>query len=75
MRFLNDSSRNRYDQENKQLALSSILKWYKDDFATAKGSVQAFIFPYMDSLKNQTLKFVQNLSIKYLDYNWSLNEK
>lgn len=74
-RFLNDSSRNRYDLANKELALSSIFKWYKDDFTKEKGSVQAFIFPYMDSLKGETLGTVQKVPIKYLDYNWSLNEK
>ena len=73
--FLNDSSRNRYDFANKELALSSIFKWYKEDFVKAKGSVQAFISLYMDSLKGETLVSVQNAPIKYLDYNWSLNEK
>lgn len=73
--FLNDSSRNRYEVANKELALSSIFKWYKEDFVKAKGSVQAFIFPYMDSLKSEALGSVQNLSIKYLEYNWLLNEK
>lgn len=74
-RFLNDSARNRYDSTMKELALSSIFKWYKDDFVKAKGSIQAFIFPYMDSLKGENLSSAQNISIKYLDYDWSLNEK
>ncbi|MBX7230971.1 MAG: DUF547 domain-containing protein [Bdellovibrionales bacterium] len=74
-RFLNDSSRNHYDPAKKELALSSIFKWYKDDFVKAKGTVQAFIFPYMDSLKSEPSSSVQNLSIRFLEYNWSLNEK
>lgn len=73
--FLNDSSRNHYDPVKKELALSSIFKWYKEDFVKAKGSVQAFIFPYMDSLKSETANSIQNLAVKYLEYDWSLNEK
>lgn len=74
-RFLNDPSRNHFDQSNKELALSSIFKWYKDDFVKAKGSIQAFIFPYMDSLKKENLGSIQKFSIRYLEYNWALNEK
>ncbi len=74
-RFLNDSSRNHYDLAKKELELSSIFKWYKDDFVKAKGTVQDFIFPYMDSFKSESFGSVQKLSIKYLEYNWSLNEK
>lgn len=74
-RFLNDTSRNRYESTAMEFQLSSIFKWYKDDFIKAKGSVQAFVFPYMDSVKGQVPTAILNVPIKYLDYDWSLNEK
>lgn len=72
-RFLNDTSRNRYDSTGKEFQLSSIFKWYKDDFIKAKGSVQSFVLPYMESIKGHTP--TTSAPIKYLDYDWSLNEK
>lgn len=74
-RFLNDSSRNRFDSVKNKFFLSSIFKWYKDDFVKSKGSVQAFVIPYMKLPKNEPLSAVQKVSIEYLDYDWSLNEK
>lgn len=74
-RFLNDLSRNHFDLQNQNLNLSSIFKWYEADFVKAKGSIHAFVFSYMDSLKGETLESVQKFPIKFLQYNWSLNEK
>ena len=74
-RFLNDSSKNRYESNNKKLFLSSIFKWYKDDFIKAKGSVQEFVIPYMTSARAQAKSDFSNIPIQYLDYDWRLNEK
>lgn len=52
------------DRQKGLASISSIFKWYGDDFA----SVPAFIEKY--SLGN-----IQGLKIKYLDYDWSLNEQ
>ncbi|MDZ8118219.1 DUF547 domain-containing protein [Pontiella agarivorans] len=52
------------DREKGTSSISSIFKWYSDDFA----SVPAFVETY----SGQT---IQGLKIRYLDYDWSLNEK
>jgi len=78
-RFLSDKTRNFVDDEH--LNLSSIFKWYKDDFALGfrgTDSLPTFLALYENDLGlskaevNSLLK--GKLSIKYIDYNWQLND-
>jgi len=55
-----------------QVYLSSIFKWFKEDF-DSKGGVIAFITPIAPDDMQATLKN-EKLRISYLDYNWDLNE-
>ncbi|CAN5359400.1 DUF547 domain-containing protein [soil metagenome] len=48
--------------------VSSIFKWYKDDFESDAGSVRAYINKYRRS------PIPGDAEIRYLDYNWNLNE-
>lgn len=66
--FLNDNSRNRF--ENGKLKISSIFKWYGDDFTNG---VKVFIAPYMSEDKAVQNNIV-NAEIEYLKYDWNLNE-
>lgn len=76
--FLEDRSRNGIDDSN--LALSSIFKWYREDFEKGwKGysSLEQFLVDHAADL-SLTLEEVQKLkdkdmSIRFLDYDWSLN--
>jgi hypothetical protein len=56
------------------LGLSSIFKWFREDFQGTPGSVVGFVTPY---LPPEGQKFVQDhrddLTIRHLDYDWSLN--
>ena len=73
--FLSDVSRNRYDASRKQLQLSSIFKWYGEDFAEKYGSVQQFVAPYLTEEQGEQQAIVADkVDIKYLDYDWNLNE-
>lgn len=73
-KFLTDTTRNRFDREKKRLELSSIFKWYKDDFVTSKGSVATFVAPYMATTReDQQAILDKNLRISHLDYDWTLN--
>ena len=77
--FLADKTRNYISGDT--LYLSSIFKWYRDDFEQGFGgatSLNAFTLLYSNALnltpteqrkiKNNTVK------IKFLDYNWALND-
>jgi hypothetical protein len=78
--FLSDRQRNRLDGD--ELNVSSIFKWYRDDFSAGwKGTQQLadfFILFYesldlnqkaQDALKNGSIE------IEFLDYDWRLNDK
>lgn len=76
--FLRDTSRNFV--KNNQANLSSIFKWYREDFE--KGwrdaySLTDFLLIYSDALslnsENIRLFETQDISITFLDYDWTLN--
>ncbi|GJL63621.1 MAG: DUF547 domain-containing protein [Nitrospirales bacterium] len=62
----------RVDSKKKQVYLSSIFKWFKEDFAP-KGGVISFITPFAPDDVQGTLKS-GSPRVVYLDYNWNLNE-
>ena len=64
-RFLNDRSRNRVDVAGRKLALSSIFKWYADDFGGESG-LAAYVDRYVDAE-------VSGFEVSFLDYSWKLN--
>ncbi|WP_447965133.1 DUF547 domain-containing protein [Nitrospira sp. Ecomares 2.1] len=59
------------EESNHRLYLSSIFKWFAEDFES-KGGVRPFLAMYVPErvsayLKNETFR------LRYLDYNWNLN--
>lgn len=72
--FLNDSSRNRYDAKENRFYLSSIFKWYKEDFGSSKASLQEFVFPFMEALKKTDQNTILKADVDFLDYDWELNQ-
>lgn len=69
--FLNDSTRNKLDKQKNILYLSSIFKWFKNDFDS--GNLINFISRYLPAEEVGFIK-KNKPKIKY-QYNWSLNEK
>jgi hypothetical protein len=61
--LLNTSKGLKSDQSRKVVELSAIFKWFEDDFAIG---IPQFIF------ENSGID-VKGYKIKYLDYNWDLN--
>ncbi|GAB4293593.1 MAG: DUF547 domain-containing protein [Ignavibacteriaceae bacterium] len=75
LKFLNDSTRNRFDLKNRKALLSSIFDWYRDDFANDEEGLLLFIAEYLpDEIKSDILTNSGKWSIKYLNYDWSLND-
>jgi hypothetical protein len=73
--FLRDIERNRFDAADDKLEISKIFKWYKKDFISSAGSVNAYVAPLMtDDAALQTLIANKETNISYLDYDWSLND-
>lgn len=78
--FLADRDRNRL--EGSTLQVSSIFKWYRDDFATGwRGaiSLEQFLALYGDSLsltQRQRHSLQQgDIRIDFLEYDWRLNDR
>ncbi len=70
--FLTTPEKNRVDAEQKTLWLSPIFKWYGEDFETTSKSLAAFVAPYVGAAEGANL---EDYSIEYTDYDWSLNEQ
>ena len=75
------------DRNKKSVYLSSIFKWFGEDFVKTDGTdetfdehskseraVLNFVSKYLDDIDREYLT-TGKYKIKYLDYDWSLNEK
>ena len=78
-RFMSDKTRNRF--ADGKLQVSSIFKWFKEDFEKGyKGftKVEDVFAKYADVLSTDTAAQGQirakTVSISHLDYDWSLND-
>lgn len=74
--FLTDLEKNRFDSVKSTLFISSIFKWYGDDFKEKYGSAQTFIAPRITrNSEDQKKASAATTQINYLDYDWTLNEE
>jgi len=86
-RFASDPSKFRIDRARRRVLLSSIFKWYGEDFVSTYGtdadfpghnaverSVLNFIGWHLDA-KNRDYLIKGRYRVEYLDYDWSLNEQ
>jgi len=63
----------RIDVAKRTLLLSRVFDWFEEDFEPA-GGVLAFIAPYLDAESRAWLDRNPRPRIRYLDYDWSLND-
>lgn len=82
-KFINSTNNIRYDRITNTLYLSSIFKWYKDDFLSwlerqdsdKTPSLYAYILLYADGELSITLRNAKDPNIKFLPYDWGLNDQ
>lgn len=83
-RFLADREKGlRYDREANELHLSSIFKWYAGDFTGgstvvaffARGGVLDWVIEHLPDRRLAAELDDRRPSVKYLDYEWSLNDR
>lgn len=79
LRFMADRSRNRY--AGGKLQLNMIFKWFREDFERGHQGfkqLQDVTARYADQLTDNPVERdkikAKNVSIAYLDYDWSLND-
>ena len=74
-RFLASPKGLRVDRRSGTLHLSSIFKWYKDDFAAAAGDVPSYVARYADAPAAAWIRARKaDLRVRYMDYDWHLND-
>ncbi len=61
----------RLDEMKNRIYLSSIFKWFKEDFE-GKGGVLKYISQYVSTEKKKVMNN-SKLKISYMDYNWKIN--
>ena len=65
--------------KQKQVYLSTLLKWFQSDFSPTREHLAHAILPFLRDAKFQALKALlehdngQGISIRFLPYNWSPN--
>ena len=79
--FLSDDQRNTIKQSDNRVYLSAIFKWYGEDFEKGQqgfNNLKDLIKVYQAEIADdpQQLAFLQkqDFSIRYLDYDWRLND-
>lgn len=73
--FLQDKDRNYFDASNKTLYLSSIFKWYGDDFNKTYRSARRFASTFIGRTNEEVNLIADDAtSLEYLSYDWSLND-
>lgn len=79
--FLSDDQRNTIKASDNRVYLSSIFKWYGKDFekgqqgfASIKDLIKAYQIDMADSAQELAWLQKQNFDIRYLDYDWRLND-
>ena len=70
--FLANSKKGLHIDKKGYLYMSSIFKWFKEDF-DAKGGVRNYLAPYAPEGAMSSIKDTK-LTVYYLDYDWELND-
>ncbi len=72
--FLGDKQKGlRIDRKKKMVYLSQIFKFDKKDFDKLGGGAAKFILPFLGTEDQEFIK-KEKVEVKYLDYDWKLND-
>jgi hypothetical protein len=74
-RFFADRQNFRYDTAQRQIELSSILKWFGEDFGDTQAAQLRAIAAYLPDPTAQSLANSGQASVSYLSYDWNLNDQ
>ncbi len=75
-RFLRNQKLNRFDLPKRQAYLSSILKWYREDFPSGDRNFFIYLSRFAPQNAAASLSGEPALwSVRYLGYDWSLNDR
>ncbi len=70
------SEEKRFSKPRTVLALSTIYKWFREDFILVSENLLDFVHHYANAEAQRFIeKNRKNLKIEYIDYDWSLNDQ
>jgi len=72
--FFSRSGNFRADSRQRTIYLSSILDWFSSDFGRSQSAKLKYLAPYLPK-SAQTLAANPQTRVKYLEYNWNLNDQ
>lgn len=72
VRFVQDKTRNRFDDEHREIYFSRIFLWHKSEFGRDKKLLR-FLKPYLSQSMREHLND-HEMRLYYLDYDWALND-
>ncbi|MDT0496636.1 DUF547 domain-containing protein [Algiphilus sp. W345] len=76
-RFLSDRSRNRFNASRGVLSVSSIFKWYGEDFTADNKGLEAWLASQASLLADKPVDQARiakgQFKLEYLSYDWTLN--
>lgn len=73
--FFARSQNFQYDSGRKQFRLSAILSWFGTDFGSKQSDQLRAIAPWLPTRAAQQAARTNSVSVKFLDYDWKLNEQ
>lgn len=65
----------RYDAAGRRFYLSSILKWFADDFGNSQAARLRQIAPYLPTRAAYDAAVANSVSVTYQQYHWHLNDQ
>lgn len=73
-RFMTDRGMNLFDLRYRFIHISSIFKWYKEDFEGYDGGVRGFVSKYLAEFE-EDLEAIRSkeIHLTFKSYNWNLN--
>ena len=71
--FINDPTRNRFDRSERIAYLSMIFEWFEEDFVMHSGSLTKYVKQYVDDPDLARELESETYTVKFLEYDWSLN--
>ncbi len=71
--FVNDTSKNIFDKQQKIANISQIFEWHEKDFVRDAGSVQKWLAKYVSDPEVAKELAAEAYQIEHQKYDWSLN--
>ena len=74
--FFSQEQNFKWDEGSNKVYLSEILDWFRNDFAEGEKGVVEYTTAFIDSETAADIKKnKENIKIKYISYDWSINGK